>query len=332
MPHKVLQRTYSTRFNDFALEFYSFVADNYAPFYSRPIECTDRDAPFVPRRRALPRERPRPRRALHRHPWLHRDQLRRLRDGRHALLPAHPQPAPPAHLLRRPGARPRRPRAGSPARKAGGELPPHRRAVGPHRPVLRGVPRRPRHRVGRAPEVQPLPGVEPLLRRQPRARPRAEDPNSCCSTCPNPNCGPRCGGGCSRSSSCTPWPAPSTTGSGAASALARSTTQVNACSCLTLILACIIYWQAREISRIAAAPDFPFDPDLLRHVSPIEWNLVGTLLWDRQAGAFGCRVHRPYARRDPRRPRRGVRRGRREGAFQTSGPGENSMNRPNAAA
>ena len=47
MPQKVLQRTYSTRFNDFALEFYSFVADNYAPFYSRPIECTDRDAPFV---------------------------------------------------------------------------------------------------------------------------------------------------------------------------------------------------------------------------------------------------------------------------------------------
>ena len=47
MPQNVLQRTYSTRFNDFALEFHSFVADNYAPFYSRPIECTDRDAPFV---------------------------------------------------------------------------------------------------------------------------------------------------------------------------------------------------------------------------------------------------------------------------------------------
>ena len=31
MPHKVLQQTYSTRFNDFALE-----SDNYAPFYSRP--------------------------------------------------------------------------------------------------------------------------------------------------------------------------------------------------------------------------------------------------------------------------------------------------------
>ena len=47
MPQKVLQRIYSTRFNDFALEFYSFVADSYVPFYSRPIECTDRDAPFV---------------------------------------------------------------------------------------------------------------------------------------------------------------------------------------------------------------------------------------------------------------------------------------------
>ena len=49
---------------------------------------------------------------------------------------------------------------------------------------------------------------------------------------------------------------------------------MTACSCLTLILACIVYWQAREISRLAAAPDFPFDPDLLRHVSPIEWKNV----------------------------------------------------------
>jgi TnpA family transposase len=46
-PEKVLQRTYSPRFGDFALEFYSFVADNYAPFYSLPIECTDRDAAYV---------------------------------------------------------------------------------------------------------------------------------------------------------------------------------------------------------------------------------------------------------------------------------------------
>lgn len=47
MNRKVLQQTWSPKFNDFALEFYSFVADNFAPFFSLPIECTDRDAPYV---------------------------------------------------------------------------------------------------------------------------------------------------------------------------------------------------------------------------------------------------------------------------------------------
>ena len=47
LPRRVLQRTYSPRINGFALEFYTFLADNYAPYYSIPIECTDRDAPFV---------------------------------------------------------------------------------------------------------------------------------------------------------------------------------------------------------------------------------------------------------------------------------------------
>jgi TnpA family transposase len=44
---KILQRTYSHRLRDYALEFYSFVADNYAPFYNTVIECTDRDAAYV---------------------------------------------------------------------------------------------------------------------------------------------------------------------------------------------------------------------------------------------------------------------------------------------
>ena len=44
---KVLQQTFTPKFNDYALEFYSFLADNYALFYIMPIECTDRDAPFV---------------------------------------------------------------------------------------------------------------------------------------------------------------------------------------------------------------------------------------------------------------------------------------------
>lgn len=43
---RVLHQTYSPKFSDFAIEFYSFVADNYAPFYSTPIECTERDAPM----------------------------------------------------------------------------------------------------------------------------------------------------------------------------------------------------------------------------------------------------------------------------------------------
>ena len=47
LQRKVLQKTYSPRVSDFALEFYSFVADNDAPFFSTPIECTDRDAATV---------------------------------------------------------------------------------------------------------------------------------------------------------------------------------------------------------------------------------------------------------------------------------------------
>ena len=46
-PRRTVKRTYSHRMGDYALEFYSFVADNYAPFYSTPIECTERDAGYV---------------------------------------------------------------------------------------------------------------------------------------------------------------------------------------------------------------------------------------------------------------------------------------------
>ena len=49
---------------------------------------------------------------------------------------------------------------------------------------------------------------------------------------------------------------------------------MNTCSCLTLILACIVYWQARWISRIAATPDSPFDPEFIARVGPIEWKNV----------------------------------------------------------
>ena len=44
--------------------------------------------------------------------------------------------------------------------------------------------------------------------------------------------------------------------------------QMNSCSCLTLIVACIIYWQAKDISRVIRTAD----PE--RHVSPIEWDNI----------------------------------------------------------
>jgi hypothetical protein len=53
--------------------------------------------------------------------------------------------------------------------------------------------------------------------------------------------------------------------------------QMNSCSCLTLLLACVVYWQAKEIARVLKM-GFPEGEDinisLLEHVSPIEWENV----------------------------------------------------------
>jgi Tn3 transposase DDE domain len=63
---------------------------------------------------------------------------------------------------------------------------------------------------------------------------------------------------------------------------------MNTCSCLTLILACIVYWQAREISRVSGHCDAAgngIDLSLLEHVSPIEWDnvvLYGQYILDRR--------------------------------------------------
>ena len=51
--------------------------------------------------------------------------------------------------------------------------------------------------------------------------------------------------------------------------------EMNTCSCLNLILACIVYWQASEISRVLNQCDpvaNGIDLSLLEHVSPIEWD------------------------------------------------------------
>ena len=47
--------------------------------------------------------------------------------------------------------------------------------------------------------------------------------------------------------------------------------QMNSCSCLTLILACVNYWQAKEISRVVRRckpEDDKIDVALLEHISP----------------------------------------------------------------
>jgi hypothetical protein len=62
----------------------------------------------------------------------------------------------------------------------------------------------------------------------------------------------------------------------------------SACSCLNLILACIVYWQRREISRVLSQCDplaNGIDLSLLEHVSPVEWDnvvLYGQYILDRK--------------------------------------------------
>jgi TnpA family transposase len=63
--------------------------------------------------------------------------------------------------------------------------------------------------------------------------------------------------------------------------------QMKTCSGLTLILACIIYWQAKEIEGVVSecGPEAEgIDISLLEHVSPIEWDnvlLYGQCVIDR---------------------------------------------------
>ena len=77
--------------------------------------------------------------------------------------------------------------------------------------------------------------------------------------------------------------------------------QMNTCSCLNLILACIVYWQAREISRVLSECDplaNGIDLSLLEHVSPIEWDnvvLYGQYILDRKL----VRQRRPAKRGRP---------------------------------
>ncbi len=53
--------------------------------------------------------------------------------------------------------------------------------------------------------------------------------------------------------------------------------QRSSCSCLTLILSCIIYWQAMEMNRVVLECDPEgngIDLKLMKHISPIAWDNV----------------------------------------------------------
>jgi hypothetical protein len=67
----------------------------------------------------------------------------------------------------------------------------------------------------------------------------------------------------------------------------------SACSCLNLMLACIVYWQAWEISWVPSKCDpvaNGIDLILLERVSPIEWDnvehLKNEVMWKLAAAAF----------------------------------------------
>ena len=53
--------------------------------------------------------------------------------------------------------------------------------------------------------------------------------------------------------------------------------QAISCNCLTMIMACVIYWQAKELDRLVDSAEFVsmgFDSSLVKHVSPVGWDNV----------------------------------------------------------
>ena len=69
--------------------------------------------------------------------------------------------------------------------------------------------------------------------------------------------------------------------------------QRNSCSCMTLILACIIYWQAKEINRVVIESNLEradIDFSLIENISPITWDnviLYGEYVLDRNLIELG---------------------------------------------
>ena len=273
MPSRVLQRTYSTRFNDFALEFYSFVADNYAPFYSRPVECTDRDAPFV-LDGVLYHESDLD---LEEH-YTDTHGYTEINFAAFAMIGMRFCPR--IGSLRR-----QRIYCADPARDHGVLEPVLRRG---RRAVNFPLIAEQWERIGQfyaafpAGHATASAALQRLNRFQApnrfyaanRELGRALKTEFVLQYMSEPKLRAKVRRGLLKVEQLHALARAVYYGQRGRITAREVYDQMNACSCLTLILACVVYWQAREISRIAAAPDFPFDPELIAHVSPVEWRNV----------------------------------------------------------
>ena len=273
MPQKVLQRTYSTRFNEFALEFYSFVADNYAPFYSRPVECTDRDAPFVLDG------------VLYHESDLNLEEhytdthgYTEINFAAFAMIGMRFCPR-----IRSPHRQ--RIYCADPARDHGVLEPVLRRG---RRSVNFRLIAEQWERMGQfyaafpAGHTTASAALQRLNRFQASNRfyaanrelGRALKTEFVLQYMSEPQLRAKVRRGLLKVEQLHALARAVYYGQRGRISAREVYDQMKTCSCLTLILASIIYWQAREISRMTAAPNFPFDRDLLRHVSPIEWKNI----------------------------------------------------------
>ena len=53
--------------------------------------------------------------------------------------------------------------------------------------------------------------------------------------------------------------------------------QLMNCNCLTIIMACIIYWQARTLEQLIQSDEWNtlgFNPNLIQYISPVCWDNV----------------------------------------------------------
>ncbi len=273
MRQKVLQRTCSTRFNDFALEFHSFVADNYAPFYSRPIECTDRDAPFV-LDGVLYHESDLD---LFEH---HTDSHGHTEINFAAFAMIAMRFCPRIRSLHR-----QRIYCADPSRDHGVLEPVLKRG---RRAVNFNLIAEQWDRIGQIHAAFPAghttasAALQRLNRFQTSNRFHAANrelgrtlkTEFVLQYMSEPQLRARVRRGLLKVEQLHALARAVYYGQRGRISAREVYDQMKTCSCLTLILACTIYWQAREISRMTATPDLPCDHDLLRHVSPIEWKNV----------------------------------------------------------